>query len=124
MKNLTKEQIAQIITDPENRPSQFGKMIWNGNELVFEAYPKHGIAGIAPDMPVELAEEITRRWNKEEVFRPFKTPDLPLQGWVCPRCRVVHAPFVKQCSCDPPTITSGSWLVNDGEGITIKTNSK
>lgn len=23
------------------------------------------------------------------------------QGWVCPRCNVVHAPFVRACECRP-----------------------
>lgn len=63
MTNLSKEVVAQIITDPENQPNQFGRLIWNGNELVFEAYPNHGVAGISPDMPDELGEEIAKRWN-------------------------------------------------------------
>lgn len=63
MNNLREEEIAQIITDPENQPNQFGKMIWNGSELVFEAYPEHGIAGLAPKIPDELGEEIAKRWN-------------------------------------------------------------
>ena len=26
-----------------------------------------------------------------------------LTGWICPRCGIVHSPFVTQCSCPPPT---------------------
>jgi hypothetical protein len=29
-----------------------------------------------------------------------------LYGWICPRCGVVHSPFVTECYCPPPTITS------------------
>ena len=39
----------------------FGKLIWNGNELVFANSPNVGVAGIAPGMPDELGEEIARR---------------------------------------------------------------
>ena len=39
------------------------KMIWNGNEIVFEGESHTGVAGIAPDMPEELAEEMVKRWN-------------------------------------------------------------
>ena len=39
------------------------KMLWNGNEIVFEDSPNTGVAGISHDMPDELAEELVRRWN-------------------------------------------------------------
>jgi hypothetical protein len=29
-----------------------------------------------------------------------------LKGWVCPRCGKVHSPFVSECNCPSPTITS------------------
>jgi len=64
MKTLTKEQIEQILFDEENQPHQFGKLIWNGNELVFESYPNIGVAGIAPNMPDRFGEEIAKRFNK------------------------------------------------------------
>ena len=44
--------------------SYLQKMIWNNNELVFEDKPGSGVAGIAPDMPDELGEEIAKRWNQ------------------------------------------------------------
>lgn len=69
MDKMTKEQIAQIIIDPENQPNQFGKLIWNGNELVFEAYPNFGVAGISPNMPDELGEEIAKSWNHYKAGR-------------------------------------------------------
>lgn len=63
MKNIDKKTIAQIITDKEKQPNQFGKLIWNGNEIVFEAYPKFGVAGIVDEMPDEFGEELCKRWN-------------------------------------------------------------
>lgn len=36
-------------------------------------------------------------------------PFVPLQGWICPRCGSIHAPFVSRCFCPPPTQnTTGS----------------
>lgn len=35
---------------------------------------------------------------------PF-TP-APSYGWVCPLCGQVHAPFVTECHCVPPKVTS------------------
>lgn len=29
-----------------------------------------------------------------------------MEGWICPRCQVVHAPFVAGCDCQPPTHTA------------------
>ena len=26
------------------------------------------------------------------------------KGWECPRCRVVHAPWMPKCSCTPGTV--------------------
>lgn len=70
MEDLTKETILQIITDEENQPNQFGKLIWNGNELVFEAYSKFGVAGIASEMPDGFGEEIAKRWNAYKTPKP------------------------------------------------------
>ncbi len=28
-----------------------------------------------------------------------------MEPWICPRCQTVHAPWVAQCHCPPPTIT-------------------
>lgn len=28
------------------------------------------------------------------------------QGWECPRCRMVNAPTVSQCECEPPSLRS------------------
>jgi len=66
MNKLTKDQIEQILFDPQNQPNQFGKLIWNGNELVFEAYPNIGVAGIAPNMPDIFGEELANRFNKNQ----------------------------------------------------------
>ena len=60
---LSNEQFSQIVNDPENQPHQLGKLIWNGNELVFEVDTKKGVAGISPDMPNSFGEEIAKRWN-------------------------------------------------------------
>jgi len=36
-------------------------------------------------------------------YRPQRLPvvpqAVPVQGWVCPRCGVVHSPWVAQCTC-------------------------
>jgi hypothetical protein len=39
-------------------------MRFNGNEIVFCDEPNKGVAGIAPDQPDELAEEMVSRWNQ------------------------------------------------------------
>ncbi len=31
--------------------------------------------------------------------------NLTNQGWECPRCHQIHAPFVLCCTCPPPTTT-------------------
>jgi len=36
-------------------------------------------------------------------------------GWTCPRCLTVHAPFVRGCGCDTPTITSSSYTFSHEE---------
>lgn len=45
------------------------KLVWNGNEIVFEDEPNVGVAGIGNNVPEEVAEEIVRRWN---VIQDFK----------------------------------------------------
>ena len=47
----------------------FGKLIWNGNELVFANSPNVGVAGIAPGMPDELGEEIARRCTAVDALK-------------------------------------------------------
>jgi hypothetical protein len=43
-------------------------------------------------------------------FEKFYKEDdniIPTQyGWICPRCGKVHAPFVRECDCPPPCITT------------------
>jgi hypothetical protein len=41
------------------------------------------------------------------------------QGWVCPRCGKVHAPFVRGCDCTPPTVTGSTIVVSEHESICI-----
>ena len=44
---------------------------------------------------------------KEEDNNPFKNeinPTPAIYGWICPRCGVVHSPFVMYCDCPPPSI--------------------
>ena len=38
------------------------------------------------------------------------------QGWVCPRCKRVNAPWVSQCDCKPSQI-SMTWEVTTGEPV-------
>jgi hypothetical protein len=44
---------------------------------------------------------------------PPEPPPAPPQGWICPRCGSVHAPFVHKCTCKPPTWT-GTTIPEDG----------
>lgn len=32
-----------------------------------------------------------------------------MEGWVCPRCKRVNAPWVKECSCWPGTAITAIW---------------
>lgn len=63
MKDTKNIDWEQILFDPENQPHQLGKLIWSGNELAFEGLPNIGVAGISPNMPDRLGEEIARRFN-------------------------------------------------------------
>jgi hypothetical protein len=63
---ISLKDLSQMVTDEENRPHQTGKMVWNGNEIVFENYPNIGIAGVPDGMPDEFAEELVRRWNLQD----------------------------------------------------------
>ena len=53
------------------------RMLWNGNELIFEDEPNVGVAGIAPDQSDELGQQIADRWNAA-----MGAPDtnIPLTG--------------------------------------------
>ena len=47
-------------------------------------------------------------WDYSSGFNIGKiefTPS-PQQGWECPRCRTIHAPWVSECLCQPPVGTS------------------
>ncbi len=61
-----KKLLLRIVTDPENQPHQYGRMVWDGKELVFEGLPGVGIAGVAPNIPDEFGEELARRWNAHD----------------------------------------------------------
>lgn len=39
-------------------------------------------------------------------YPPYDTPVPSTEGWICPRCKSVHAPFVRHCYCSPPSITT------------------
>jgi hypothetical protein len=41
-----------------------------------------------------------------------------LSGWICPRCGVVHNPFVTKCDCPPP-IRTGTGTTTDNNNILI-----
>jgi len=55
--------------------------------------------------------------NPDCLFNYKKIAPHPsgLCGWVCPRCGKVHAPFMLECDCSPPTIIS----TGSGSGTTI-----
>lgn len=40
-------------------------------------------------------------------FQPLPAAGL---GWECPRCRAIYAPWVSQCGCPVPTITTTGWI--------------
>lgn len=42
----------------------------------------------------------------EKAFNEIKTPAPVMMGWMCPRCGVVHGPFVQRCDCHPAYKTS------------------
>jgi hypothetical protein len=31
-----------------------------------------------------------------------------MEPWICPRCGIVHAGWVAQCTCKPPTISAST----------------
>lgn len=61
-------------------------MKWNGNELVFASSLNNGVAGIAPDQPVSLGEEISRRWNAHEELVNALEGSLARLGYVLESC--------------------------------------
>lgn len=42
------------------------KLLFNGNEIVFEDEPNSGVAGIASGLPDEFAKMLVQRWNDAE----------------------------------------------------------
>ena len=32
-----------------------------------------------------------------------------MEGWICPRCGKVHAPYVQECNCRPPVRDNTEW---------------
>ena len=40
-------------------------------------------------------------------------PIPAMQGWICPRCGVVHSPFVTECTCPPPIRTWSGTTTDD-----------
>ena len=61
------------------------KMIFNGNEIVFEDAPTVGVAGISSNMPDELAEMIVKRWNDAEPCEGCHKAPVDCPGTVeCP----------------------------------------
>lgn len=55
-------------------------------------------------------------WKELPPYEPIKFPPQPgiFGAWICPRCGVVHAPWVSQCNCPPPSRTT------DGTQLTIR----
>ena len=41
---------------------------------------------------------------------------LASQGWQCPLCRVVHAPWVQECECALPTLSDLKGIAPDMTG--------
>jgi hypothetical protein len=48
---------------------------------------------------------------------PSVSPDVPQHGWICPRCGIVHAPWVAQCWCPPPEQTATTFTTFTAEGM-------
>lgn len=43
-------------------------------------------------------------------YSPYPLYAQPQQGWVCPKCGRVHAPFITMCFyCAPATVTSQAY---------------
>jgi len=74
---------------------------------------------IEPNELQKLDQEIDEMLNKEtkESLNEHldKSSNPVMQGWICPRCGVVHSPFSMQCYCKPPI------KVNYGSGTTYIT---
>ena len=55
--------------------------------------------------------------NNADVYIPYVQVG-PSQGWQCPLCRVVHAPWVPSCKCanaEPVTTTTATdWELESG----------
>jgi len=45
----------------------------------------------------QVREELETEWAEEDE-RP--------RGWICPRCHVVHAPWIDKCDCEPKALAS------------------
>lgn len=52
--------------------------------------------------PVEPEPERTVSDEQPPQWRQIRAGNLVIaQGWECPRCKVIHAPFVHMCNCQP-----------------------
>lgn len=53
------------------------------------------------EMNYTSTQPLCPRCQAEPWYTPPPAPQQP-PGWECPRCRVVHAPWVAACNCSPP----------------------
>lgn len=77
------------------------KLLWNGNEFVFEHMKSIGVARIAQGQPELIALEIERRWNLVEEIEDDGSAAEVLAGyWIKSSGKTQHA---SDCatSCSP-----------------------
>ena len=55
---------------------------------------------------MQCGSELTTGDGLDGVCQSCKSKQQPvLTGWICPRCGVVHSPFVTECNCPAPVKT-------------------
>lgn len=93
---------------------------WSSRPFPGEDWSSHPLPG---EMPDDWHKQFETDWKKlEEEFGKLNNPTKPGQyiqdGWRCPVCGRVYAPWVRQCSnCGPKTETNIRYATNTPPSI-------
>ena len=86
---------------------RLGQLLWN----VFDINNKHDIFYMEDNELIEYIKSyinFIKQGVKNNMYYYDKNYSYAPQGWICPRCGRVNAPFMPCCSCGDVPITVSS----------------